>query len=669
MTIQKHHTTIFPLAALLAVGAAPALHQVVGNQGTDRAGAAEVSIAQAPNTGAPVVTSAAATFPYPTSVPTGTVIKIDGTSSMEGINNALKQRFQAKFPGTTVNISDKGTDAALQELLAGQIDLASLGRPLTEQEKAQGLVAVPVARNKIALIVSPDSPYNGSLTIDGFAKIFRGEVTNWSQSIGSDGTTRGPNAPVKIIDRPDSSDTRQAFLNYPVFRTAPFQTGPTAVKLTEDSTDAVIAKLGKDGVGYGIADQVMGNPKVRIVKMHNTLPDDPRYPFSQPLYYVYKGPANDNVKAFLGYAANAENQQAIEAARKQAVLTPAAPATTETAPAPATTEAAQKFQPLPEPGENKLGGGPLWWLLLPLLGLPFLIKWAKGLGAVDDGAAAAPVAAVTGTQSSRVILTPRNCRDAYAYWELSDADKSAVRQFGKNMKLRLYDVTGINLDVQEAHSMREFDPKDNDVDMHLPITNDDRDYLVELGYTTRDDKWVRIARSEHVHVPKCPPAATLPAGATTVAAGATAVAAGAAAVTAGTAATVAAAASVPRVTTTPTYAAGQTGDYSSRIVLTPRNSADAYAYWEVSDEHKAAVRRQGGQKLKLRLYDVTGINLDTQSPHSVYEFDADELENDRHMPIRTSDRDYLVEIGYITEDGRWLKLARSEYVHVPAGQF
>ncbi|HEY9751460.1 MAG TPA: DUF4912 domain-containing protein [Coleofasciculaceae cyanobacterium] len=666
MKIQKHHTTVLPLTALFVVGLSPALHQFTGNQGTDRAGAADISIAQAPSPGAPVVKSAADTFPYPTNVATGSVVKIDGTSSMEGINNALKQRFQAKFPGTTVNISDQGTDKALQELVAGQIDLASLGRPLTEQEKAQGLVAVPVARNKIALIVSPDSPYNGSLTIDGFAKIFRGEVTNWSQSIGSDGSTRGPDAPVRIVDRPDSSDTRQAFLNYPVFRTAPFQTGPTAVKLTEDSTDAVIAKLGKDGVGYSIADQVMGNPKVRIVKMHNTLPDDPRYPFSQSLYYVYKGPANDNVKAFLGYAANAENQQAIEEARKQAVLTPAAPAP-EAAPAPAPTEAASKFQPLAAPGENKLGWGPLWWLLLPLLGLPFLIKWAKGLGAVDDGVAAADTA-TTGTQSSRVILTPRNCRDAYAYWELSDADKSAVRQFGKNMKLRLYDVTGINLDVQEAHSMREFDPKDNDVDMHLPITTDDRDYLVDLGYTTRDGKWVRIARSEHVHVPKCPPATTLPTGtATTLPTGTAAT--GAAALATGAAATVAAATSVPRVTTTPAHTTVQTGDYSSRIVLTPRNSADAYAYWEVSDEHKAAVRRQGGQKLKLRLYDVTGINLDTQSPHSVYEFDADELEHDRHLPVRTSDRDYLVEIGYVTEDGRWLKLARSEHVHVPAGQF
>jgi len=566
MKIQKHHTTVLPLTALFVVGLSPALHQFTGNQGTDRAGAADISIAQAPSPGAPVVKSAADTFPYPTNVATGSVVKIDGTSSMEGINNALKQRFQAKFPGTTVNISDQGTDKALQELVAGQIDLASLGRPLTEQEKAQGLVAVPVTRNKIALIVRPDSPYNGSLTIDGFAKIFRGEVTNWSQSIGSDGSTRGPDAPVRIVDRPDSSDTRQAFLNYPVFRTAPFQTGPTAVKLTEDSTDAVIAKLGKDGVGYGIADQVMGNPKVRIVKVHNTLPDDPRYPFSQSLYYVYKGPANDNVKAFLGYAANAENQQAIEEARKQAVLAPSSPvpspAPTGTATATAPTETAQQFQPLPAPGENKLGWGPLWWLLLPLLGLPFLIKWAKGLGAVDDEVAATG-AALTDTQITTAV----------------------------------------------------------------------------------------------------------PVGATAVATGATAVATGAAALATGAAATVAAATSVPRVTTTPAHTTVQTSDYSSRIVLTPRNSADAYAYWEVSDEQKAAVRRQGGQKLKLRLYDVTGINLDTQSPHSVYEFDADELEHDRHLPVRTSDRDYLVEIGYVTEDGRWLKLARSEHVHVPAGQF
>ncbi|MGA7933178.1 MAG: DUF4912 domain-containing protein, partial [Kovacikia sp.] len=58
----------------------------------------------------------------------------------------------------------------------------------------------------------------------------------------------------------------------------------------------------------------------------------------------------------------------------------------------------------------------------------------------------------------------------------------------------------------------------------------------------------------------------------------------------------------------------------SRIVLMPRDPQWAYAYWDVTNEQKEDLRRQGGQQLALRLYDVTDINLAYQSPHSIQEY-------------------------------------------------
>ncbi|MBW4626440.1 MAG: DUF4912 domain-containing protein [Brasilonema octagenarum HA4186-MV1] len=103
----------------------------------------------------------------------------------------------------------------------------------------------------------------------------------------------------------------------------------------------------------------------------------------------------------------------------------------------------------------------------------------------------------------------------------------------------------------------------------------------------------------------------------------------------------------------------------SRIVLMPRDPQWAYTYWDVSKEHKEELRRLGGQQLALRIYDVTDINLEYQSPHSIQEYPCDELAREWYLPVPVSDRDYVIDIGYRCADGRWLVLARSAPVHVP----
>lgn len=103
----------------------------------------------------------------------------------------------------------------------------------------------------------------------------------------------------------------------------------------------------------------------------------------------------------------------------------------------------------------------------------------------------------------------------------------------------------------------------------------------------------------------------------------------------------------------------------SRIVLLPRDPQWAYAYWDVPIEQKMKLRQQGGQNLVLRLYDVTDVDLARQSPHNLQQFDCDELAREWYVSIPVSDRDYLVEIGYLTTDGHWLMLARSSTIRIP----
>ena len=591
-----------------------------------------------------LVRSQTSAFKLPESVPAGTNVRIDGSSSMAAVNTVLKQRFEQQFAGTQVNIAANGTPAGIQAVLAGQADLAAIGRPLTEAEKAQGLKAAQVGRDKIAILVGADNPFAKSLTIDQFAKLFRGEVKNWSE-VG------GQNASVKFVDRPDSSDTRQAFKEYPVFKEGKFATGATADKLNEDTTQTVVANLGNNGISYATANQTKGLSGAKVVTMHGTKPTDPRYPFSQPLYYIYKDGANPAVQAFLGLATTTTGQTAIE----QAGVADAIPATKTATPQIAATQktdpkaAADKpaggqivtganpqsgnapggAQSSPQsspqsgdsnplaflfPGNNTAGTGAdsttglpnwLWWLLPIGSGAALLWMLGRGRRSRHDRGA-------TGTFNAPGYAEGIDDRETPAY-------SGASYEGG-------YDPLHGNGNVSTDVSTHAETP---DLDWNRGTTQPSN---LDLDPNFADN---RSSSSGSL--------------------GGAALAGGAAALAGGAAAGAAA-----------RSAFSSNRAKQSRVVLKSRSSQEVEAFWDIPAEERQAMRQQGGEKLALRLYDVTDIDLAKQPAHSVQQFDCDELTQRQRLPIALPDRDYLAEIGYLTADNHWLSLARSTHVRVPA---
>lgn len=575
----------------------------------------------------------------PASLEPGSRLNIESSEAMRLVNEALRSRFSSQYGEAEVVVDYDSANAVIQALLDGDTDLAAIGRSLTDAELNAGLREVPVSRNKIAILVSPNNPFAGSLTVEQFAQIFRGEVTNWSE-VG------GQNAPIVLVDHPEASDTRQAFRNYPVFQEAPFTAASGAVTLSEASIDEIADSLDENSISYLIAEQALNNPAVKIVPMHDTLPDDQRYPFSQPLAYVYNpATASPATLAFLGFAVNPDSEALIAAARAAATPEPAPAVEPEpvATPVPAATPEtiaqapdAALVAPVPQRGL------PWWpWLLaLPVLGglLWSLLK--------DRAPVGAPLATAP---DRRIILTPRNCRDAYAYWELPEAEVQALRDQGSSLALKLHDVTDIaNVDRQAPHSTHQFDCDTVAVgDRHLPVGVDDRDYLVELGYVGNDREWHALARSAHVRVPACPstvaPAAPGVGAAAAAAAGLGALGLGAAAV------------ARPAETAAP-----------ARVILAPRDCKNAYAYWELPQSTVDDLKT-GSRTLKARLYDVTELPGNGHGLNSLQEFNAAlETPGDLHLPIAVDDRDYLVEIGYVDNNYQWQALAKSEPVRVPA---
>ncbi|RUT10032.1 phosphate ABC transporter substrate-binding protein [Dulcicalothrix desertica PCC 7102] len=248
-------------------------------------------------------TTISAAFPLPASVPAGTSVRIDGSTSMVTVNENLKQGFQRQFQGANVSTSAGGSDKGIQDLIAGKVEIAAVSRPLTSSEQAQGLTAVPIANDAIAVVVGKNNPFSGSLTIAEVSDIFQGKVNNWSAVGGTAGT-------IRVINRPAISGTNKSFQEL-ILKGANFGTTPNIATLPRDATTPLLQALGTDGIGYATYAQVAKQQTVRVVPIDGLTPDSSSYPYQRTLYYVYKTPANPAVQAFIGYATSPQGQQAL----------------------------------------------------------------------------------------------------------------------------------------------------------------------------------------------------------------------------------------------------------------------------------------------------------------------------------------------------------------------
>ncbi|MBN4000984.1 DUF4912 domain-containing protein [Nostoc sp. LPT] len=320
-------------------------------------------------------TPEATSSPLPQTGQNESIVRIDGSSSLSAINQSLKESFEKQFAGKKVEVAANGTETALKDLQDGKIDIVAMGRGLTPAEKGQGLEQIRLQREKIAIVVGADNPFKGSLTSKQFARIFRGQITNWSQ-LG------GPSGKIRFIDRPIANETRNTFRTYPAFKTAEFATGANATQVTDDNTAEIIKQLGKDGISYVLANQVSKLKGVRVLQLHQALPDDAKYPFSQPLVYVYKKNQSLTTVDFLGFTLAPPGQQAIEKGRTveaeaiaASVLQPAVAAspsaqtTPAATPSPSATSSAfgeQPFVAAPTQSTPIVNKETPLWLLLPV---------------------------------------------------------------------------------------------------------------------------------------------------------------------------------------------------------------------------------------------------------------------------------------------------------------
>jgi phosphate binding protein len=246
-------------------------------------------------------------------------IRIKGSETIGGaLGPALVRAFQQDHPGVEISIEAKGSGTAFVGLLDGSADLGAASRPVNDRELAQAALAGVVFHefvlgyDGIAVIVHPDNPVR-ELTLDEVARLFTGQVGNWSEVGGRPGQ-------VHAFGRPSSSGTRSFFRDKVLRRDDPkrgddFSSVVREFERNEDIIEAVVRdsqSVAYVGLGF-VQPRVRALSLARVVGEPSFLPDkrtvaEERYPIYRSLLLYFCGQPSGSTACFLRFALSQQGQ-------------------------------------------------------------------------------------------------------------------------------------------------------------------------------------------------------------------------------------------------------------------------------------------------------------------------------------------------------------------------
>ncbi|MCO6413445.1 MAG: PstS family phosphate ABC transporter substrate-binding protein [Thiogranum sp.] len=120
------------------------------------------------------------------------LVKVDGSSTVFPITEAMAEEFQKAEKGKTmVTVGISGTGGGFKKFCRGETDISDASRPIKDSEKKlcqeNGIeyIELPVALDALTVVVNPKNDWVDHLTVEELHKMWvpdaQGTVMNWKQ--------------------------------------------------------------------------------------------------------------------------------------------------------------------------------------------------------------------------------------------------------------------------------------------------------------------------------------------------------------------------------------------------------------------------------------------------------------------------------------------------------
>lgn len=245
-------------------------------------------------------------------------IKIDGSSTVYPITEAVAEEFQKRHPQVRVTVGISGSGGGFKKFARGETDISNASRPIDPKEDQEcrkngiAYIELPVAYDALTVVVNPTNKWCSYLTLEELKRIWepaaQGKIVNWSQ------VRKGfPNRPLKLFGPGVDSGTFDFFTEAVVGKAKASRGDYTA---SEDD-NVLVHGIASDpnALGYfGFAYYFQNRQRLKAVAIQRKKGEKPvlpseksvlenRYPLARPLFiYVNRKSADrPEVRAFVEF--------------------------------------------------------------------------------------------------------------------------------------------------------------------------------------------------------------------------------------------------------------------------------------------------------------------------------------------------------------------------------
>ena len=249
-------------------------------------------------------------------------IKIDGSSTVYPITEAVAEEFGQKNPGVRITVGISGTGGGFKKFIAGETDISDASRPIKASEVEQlkvnkiDYIELPIAHDALTIVVNTQNTWATSMTVAELKKLWepeaQGKITRWNQI-----RAEWPNEPIKLFGAGTDSGTFDYFTEAIVGKEKASRGDYTASEDDNVLVQGVASDkyaLGYFGMAYyqenkaklkavSIDDGKDANGKGAIAPSSETVLASTYQPLSRPLFiYVRKDAADrPEVREFVSF--------------------------------------------------------------------------------------------------------------------------------------------------------------------------------------------------------------------------------------------------------------------------------------------------------------------------------------------------------------------------------
>lgn len=245
------------------------------------------------------------------------MVKIDGSSTVYPITEAVAEEFGKNHKDVKVTVGISGTGGGFKKFAAGETDISDASRPIKDSEekaaaeKGIGFIELPIAFDALTVVVNKENTWCDTMTVAELKKLWepaaQGKITRWSQ------IRQGwPDQPIKLFGPGADSGTFDYFTEAICGK----EDASRGDFVASEDDNVLVQGVARDkyALGYfGFAYYEENTAKLKAVKIDNgkggvapspaTVANNTYQPLSRPIfiYVSTKAMNRPEVKAFVDF--------------------------------------------------------------------------------------------------------------------------------------------------------------------------------------------------------------------------------------------------------------------------------------------------------------------------------------------------------------------------------